>query len=330
MAHSAMLNTATGGKAGRGAEAEKNQWMIKTSSWVLDNIQPQVLVGENAPGLFTDAGEKVVVMLREIASNYGYSFSLLKTNTELHGLPQKRIRTFYFFWKSPTAPILNWINNPSPTLVEYLRRIPQKASLQDVFIHTGVASQRYRPYQFVLEREGLTHAEFSQKFKKGTIAKYLEKNNLLDDCIDWLETYFPKDKFSMEGNSSRTHIDSLRHIQKKLSMNKGYWDDSIKFMGDSFTAVIKKNIVSAIHPEEDRFFNLREILHIMGFPADYEISSVKQMNHICQTVPVNTAKDWTEEVVKFCRGELRLSDAVFVKQDNTDQNHHSHQGTELH
>ena len=214
---------------------------------------------------------------------------------------------------------MNWINNPSPTLVEYLRRIPQKASLQDVFIHTGVASQRYRPYQFVLEKEGLTHAEFSQKFKKGTIAKYLEKNNLLDNCIDWLQRYFPKDKFSMEGSSSRTHIDSLRHIQKKLSMNKGYWDDSIKFMGDSFTAVIKKNIVSAIHPEEDRFFNLREILHIMGFPADYEISSVKQMNHMCQTVPVNTAKDWTEEVVKFCRGELRLSDAVFVKQDNTAQ-----------
>ena len=105
-------------------------------------------------------------------------------------------------------------------------------------------------------------------------------------------------------------IQALKHIKNKLAMGKGYWDDSIKFMGDSFTAVIKKNIVSAIHPDQDRFLNLREILHLMGFPHDFEVSSVKQMNHICQTVPVITARDWTKEVIKFCRGELKLSGRV--------------------
>ena len=94
------------------------------------------------------------------------------------------------------------------------------------------------------------------------------------------------------------------------------WDDSIKFMGDSFTAVIRKNILSAIHPTQDRFLNLREILHLMGFPHDFEIQSVKQLNHIAQTVPVNTARDWTEQVITFCQGNTKLFGSQFVKQDN--------------
>ena len=39
---------------------------------------------------------------------YGYSCSLIKTSTLLHGIPQNRVRTFYFFWKSPTVPILDY------------------------------------------------------------------------------------------------------------------------------------------------------------------------------------------------------------------------------
>ena len=186
------------GKAGRGAGAQKNQWMMTTSEWVLGNIGPKVLIGENAPGLFSEAGAKVVCDLRELARRFGYSFSLLRTNTEQHGLPQKRIRTFYFFWRSSKAPILSWINSSIPNLEEYLSLIPKEASLQDLFIHNGVASQRYRPYQFILESEGLTHAEFSKKFKKGTIAKYLEKHDLIDECIEWLKLRYPGDKFSVE------------------------------------------------------------------------------------------------------------------------------------
>ena len=315
-----MLNTAKEGRAGRGAGAEKNQWMMKTSEWVLGNIEPRVLIGENAPGLFSEAGDKVVCALRQLAQKFGYSFSLLRTNTEQHELPQKRIRTFYFFWKSSKAPILSWINSKIPRLEEYLDLIPPEATLQDLFIHEGVASQRYRPYQFILEKEGLTHAAFSKKFKKGTIAKYLEKYDLIDECIDWLKLRYPGDKFSVEeASNTRTHVMTLEHIKRKLAMGRGYWDDSIKFMGDSFTAVIKKNLVSAIHPSQDRFLSVREALHLMGFPHDFEITELKHLNHICQTVPVHTARDWALEAVKFIRGELKLSDSDLVRQDNISQ-----------
>ena len=58
---------------------------------------------------------------------------------------------------------------------------------------------------------------------------------------------------------------------------------------------------------------------LQGFPADYEIRSVKQLNHICQTVPVHTAADMTEAAVQFCRGELSASGDQFLKQDNISQ-----------
>jgi len=54
----------------------------------------------------------------------------------------------------------------------------------------GRASERFKPYLFVLQREGLTHAEFSKKLNKGTIMKYLFDNNLVEECIGWLQVAF--------------------------------------------------------------------------------------------------------------------------------------------
>ena len=57
-------------------------------------------------------------------------------------------------------------------------------------------------------------------------------------------------------------------VYKKLKLDLGYWDESVKFMGPYFSAVISKNITSAVHPTEDRFFNVRELLHLMGMPHE--------------------------------------------------------------
>ena len=68
------------------------------------------------------------------------------------------------------------------------------------------------------------------------------------------------------------------------------------------------------------FFNVRELLHLMGLPHDFEIEDpVKNVNHLCQNVPVNTAKDWAKEVVRFCRNEAEMTNYTFLRQDNTRQ-----------
>jgi site-specific DNA-cytosine methylase len=313
-----LLNSARGSDASRGSDAVQNKWMYESSEYILENVKPKVLWGENAPGLFTKMGEGVVQRLRQIAEKHGYSFSLIKTNTELHGIPQRRIRTFYFFWNTPTVPMLNWKFREKSDLLTYLKEIPQDATLQDMFMVDGKVTEHYKPYQFVLEREGLTHAEFSNKYKKGTVAQYFDKNNLLDECIEWLKVNHPKEGFSNK-NSTKTFIDMLHHQKTKLADSKGYWDASPHFFHDSFSALIGRNMFNGVHPVEDRYLNIREMLHLMGMPHDFEIEDSRQVNHIAQNVPVRTAQDMADEVRKFCEGELKMTQYKFMKQDNTNQ-----------
>ena len=184
----------------------------------------------------------------------------------------------------------------------------------------GKASERFRPYQFVLEREGITHAEFAKKFGRGTICGYLEKHHLIDECIDWLNARYPGEAFCFKRRGTKTHVEYLEHILRKRAAGGGYWDISPRFMGrDSFAAVMKKTMVSAVHPEEDRFLSAREFMHLMGLPHDFEVDSDKHLNHIAQNVPTNTASDMAEEVIKFIRGELHDTEFSFVKQCNMTQ-----------
>ena len=119
----------------------------------------------------------------------------------------------------------------------------------------------------------------------------MEMNNLMQDCIDWLKSRYASERFSTNGI---THIQVLENMVSKLDMGLGYWDDSIKFMGESFTAVIKKNLLFTIHPEEDRFLNVWKHLYLMGMPHDFEFDHVKNINLVCQTVPVNRpGTGWT-------------------------------------
>ena len=45
---------------------------------------------------------------------------------------------------------------------------------------------------------------------------------------------------------------------------------------------MKKTMLNGIHPDEDRYLNIREMMHLMGLPHDFEIDNVKNFNHIAQ------------------------------------------------
>ena len=109
----------------------------------------------------------------------------------------------------------------------------------------------------------------------------------------------------------------LEHQQYKTSQGLGYWDASPHFFHDSFSALIGRNMFNGVHPVEDRYLNVREMLHLMGLPLDFGIKNPKQVNHIAQNVPVTTAMDMANEVKKFCNGEAKMTNFTFMKQDNT-------------
>lgn len=58
----------------------------------------------------------------------------------------------------------------------------------------------------------------------------------------------------------------------------------------------------------------------MGMPHDFQLINPKRdLNKIAQNVPSCTARDWTYEVIKFIKGELKLSDTDYLRQDNISQ-----------
>ena len=316
-----MLNRSKGAGVCDGSDAKMNKWMFKSAEYALERIKPKVMWGENVHSLFTQTGQGVVDRLRKLGAEHGYSFSIIKTNTFLHGIPQSRIRTFYFFWNTPTVPQLTWKNAMwrNKSISDYLKEIPQNATLQDMFMTRGKVSERFRPYQFVLEREGLTHGEFREKHKTKsgfTISQYLDRNNLEQECIDWLEKYYPNETFAQKANA-RTHIEYVQHCMNKKAMGKSYWDDSPRFFDKSCGPLMYNTMFAMVHPDEDRFLNAREMMHLMGMPHDFEIDAVKNIKHIAENVPVHTAKDWADEVKLFCEGKLKMTKYSFMKQDNT-------------
>lgn len=300
-----MMNTSkkADSASARGSDAQQNQWMYKSAEYVLEHVKPKVFWGENAPGLYTNTGAGVVEKLREIAAKYEYSFSLVKTNTIFHGIPQKRERTFYFFWKSPKAPILNWYRREHKTLTEYLKEIPADATYQDKFL--GFSKTEGSPYDRYLKSRGLSFQILSATWS--TFIHWMVCENKVTDVLEWATE-----------NEEPGMVKIATHVQKKLDMNLGWWDASPHFTRDHINAVIYRQMTSGLHPNGERGLSVREFMHLMGLPHDMQLSN-EGWNAICQNVPTNTAADWTSEVIRFCKGEITEWGDSFVKQNNTSQ-----------
>ena len=288
----------------RGACAIQNEWMYRSSNFILGTIKPDVLMGENAPALFTLTGQGVRENLMNIAIEHGYSLTFYKTSTSMHGIPQNRIRTFYFFWKGERAPIMGWYERDKKTVSEYLKEIPTDAPHTDVYFNT-LSLKDVPEYQYIVDRYGKDWRKTTGPLK--TIYNWLDKEGKLDDALQWAEE-----------NGKEKMIKILNHINNKKKMGKGYWDSSPCIIGDTMNAAVGRNLANSTHPDEERYFNIREFMHIMGLPHDFKLQN-KHFNQIAQNVPVNTARDVTIEAIKFINGELELSNNRFIMQDNLKQ-----------
>jgi site-specific DNA-cytosine methylase len=84
------------------------------------------------------------------------------------------------------------------------------------------------------------------------------------------------------------------------------------------SAITGKNVELTLHPKEQRYLTIREIMSMMGLPNDFELVT-PNIVHVTQNVPVCTAKDMTEQVIKFINNELKMSENSYIKQDNIKQ-----------
>ena len=293
------------------AEAAQNDWMYKTAEFVLEKLNPRVFWGENAPALFTQKGTKVKNNLIEIGKKYGYTFSIVKTNSLKHGIPQKRVRSFYFFWRDTNPPIFTEINKESKTLKDFIKDIPESASMQDVYANNDYSTNGY--IKWIADNPDVFETFRNSEKVHGRKMKSLFHYMTFENHFDKLRNYFKE-------HEMERFVKSVDHIETKVKAGKNIWDNTPKlhlYVQDYINAIQGRIFSYTLHPSESRYLNIREFMHLMGLPHDFELAHTKNFNHICQNVPVNTAADWTSEIIDYLKGGKHLHTDIYFEFNNT-------------
>ncbi len=281
------------------ADSAVNDWMYRASEHVLKNLAPRVAWGENAPALSSDKGRPVALKLREIGRRYGYTFSLYRTKSALHGNPQVRQRTFYFFWKEKDqVPALPWIDKGFTPIEEFLSRSKESQDPNsEIFTHEEQPSSM-PIYRYILHRLGVDHATFiREKIDKTTImSQFLMSSGWIDDAIRHLT------ELGHERDARRVSF-----WKKKLGMKMGIMDRYLILPKGNIGAFIGQLTYALAHPVEDRFLSIREMEDLMGMPQNFTlINPRRNIHHLTQNVPVGTARDMGLMIKDYLAGKLSM------------------------
>lgn len=292
-----------------------NDWMLHTSNLVLEQIQPKVFWGENAPRLASKMGSPVVDRLRDVAKKNGYTFSIFKTKSILHGLSQVRDRTFYFFWKGNSVPLFPYIKREHEKIEETIRSVKRDPNdPMNILTNTRVPSENPF-YKYVLQEieGGITHAEFAAKIEKTT--------NPLDHIEGKKISYLEVAKW-MNAHGYEREEAKCNRMYEKLANGGNIMRKNTEIPKDYIGAFVGHLPTSLTHPDEDRYLTIRECLTIMKMPSDFQLQGgLSNLNHICQNVPVSTARDMAASIKDHLDGKLQTIETDFLVQDNKTQSY---------
>lgn len=273
---------------------ERNSNMIFNATYALKVIKPKVYIFENAPALYSHNGEHVREILNKLGKECGYSVGYFKTDTQYHDNPQKRPRTFVMFLqyrgKDKGFPTFNY-EHKTTSIKEYFGRISKNASQQDLFANFSESNQIL--LGFIKSKFGDNYREVCR-----SVMSTITRNNLWDEAIEYANN------FDADEASRNKVAKFLNHARSKLEMGKNYYSITPWWAETEESKVpscMFKTIYSYMHPTEDRLLSVREWLHLMGHPEDFELYGEvgDNISRIGQNVPVNTAKYIVSEAVRF-------------------------------
>lgn len=287
----------------KGASGKQNDYMYNFLKVAIHKFTPDIIALENAPALATPKGRSVADKLYEIAKEYGYSTLLYKTSTHFHGIPQRRDRTFAIFFKGNKAKLFDYQKLDYKHFKEYLQEY--QTLTEDTSQQVSKDLLEKDVYYNYLKAKHSDVRKLLTEAKIITCLQYCEKNNLMNDVLEWAES---------EGTEKDKKY--IRHAVNKFSQGLGVWDGSVHIFDDKMNAVIGRNLADSLHPFEDRSLTVNEALYMMGFPIDFKLLDERKYNHVAQNVPVCTAKFISEQCLKYLNGELQDASSDYIKQDN--------------
>lgn len=311
-----QMNPCNEGSKARGcADNDQNQNMYNLTKLGM-RMNAKTVVFENAPTAYTKSGEAVVNKLRDIAAEFNYSTHLYTTDTLFHGTPQSRKRTFVMFYKDKLTPKFNYEQKEITKLSDYLELIPKDSKqYNDYILEEKNALDEL--YFFILENtksktflEAINKLDPNKSRSTWTSAQLTEKIGF-DIALDYLSK-----------NSTEKQYNIVKHYKTKREQGKSFWDNTtiLANRGEFINAIVGKSLTSMVHPTEERGYNVRELLWLMGMPHDFELMNFKKnWNHICQNVPVKTATFIANNLKDYLNGNLTVIESEFMKQSNFTQ-----------
>jgi len=290
-----------------------NDWMYKSAEFVLEYLQPKIYVFENAPGMFTNVGCNCRDNLKDIATKYNYSINFYKTDTMLHGIPQHRPRTYVIMSNTKYAPIFNFIKKDRLNIDEYLKLIPKSASMQDKYVCDDYDINLYEITQFLILKYGENWRNVLLDYKEHIGSyDYLLDKGMMQEFKEYVESKDVLDQKCLR---------DVNHIIKKVGMGKRFRITHKVLLLDKHyvCAVIGELMERNVHPVENRRMNIREYMHLMGMPHDFNIYEKKDYAKLTQNTPVTTCEDIISECVAVIEGKRTYSTEKFLMQNNIKQ-----------
>lgn len=294
------------------SNASINDWMTTTAKYVLEEMKPQVFWGENAPRFSGEMGKPIVAKLMNIAKANGYTMSIYRTKSQLHGLSQVRERSFYFFWKGRQVPVFQYFDRPHKKIEDTIRSVSKNAT-QQIVTNAKIPSKDDPFYRYVLEEMegGITHQQFFNKITKTVnVMDYIEMNGHSYRDVKKFMLKEGYDKIAAKLDGIQDKLDAGGNIMRRMSLiGKDYIGAFVGHLPFSLT-----------HPDEDRYITVREAMTIMGLPEDFELLHPKKnLNHVCQNVPVTTATDMAMEIKAVLEGRRDMMNGELIYQFNNNK-----------
>jgi site-specific DNA-cytosine methylase len=300
--------------ASQDTKDERNCNMLWNAEFALSKIKPKIYIFENAPTLFSNTGSHVRDMLNDLAKKYDYSIVYYKTDTRLHDNCQRRPRTFVLFVKhrdGEGTPDFQF-ENKQVSIEEFFSRLPADAT-QQVTVEMNETNKLFLDY--IRNKYGTNYRDSVDPW----ILKKIIDNDLYEDVCDFAQ----KSDYAQKTKDSLSHL--MRHIHDKIAAGKNYYCmlPGYPKADGTVPAVMFKTIPSLLHHKEDRLYTIREYLHLMGMPNDYELPGSINSNYakIGQNVPARTAQWIVSEALRIIESwdtiERHNNDILFV--DNTKQ-----------
>lgn len=318
-----QMNTCLFGSKARGcANNDQNQNMYNLTKLGM-RMKAKVVVFENAVAAYTKSGEETVSYLKNIADSFKYSMQLIKTDTLLHGIPQSRKRSFILFYKDNNPPVFKFEHKKYKELGKYLEEIPTSSDHNDIYVEQP-SSVLTGLYEFVLEKtnsknllEAINKIDKTNK-NTWTVAQLTELIGW-DDAILYFENRISDETDDAIKTNLIKILSNIKHYKNKKEMKKSYWDNTVILAnrGKFTNAIVGKSLPSMINPTNEKPYTIREFIHLMGMPHDFNmINPKKNWNHICQNVPSKTAQYIASQIKLYLDEKLEIYNSNFLKQNN--------------